>query len=294
MTQKSRSIISERFGAASFYWLLKKAVRSFYYLIFAQRTYKFAVRPLLEFNSLDQLRTFCTSFPIFENCQPIRLDPEKSFGNHLLFIAAHPDDETIGAGGTMLRAIESRNTVHVIYVTDGGNGGARDYQSNKVKRATEAKIQADKMGYSYEFLGAPDGDFEVTDVLSQKLNGLIQTFNPTALFIPWLLEANAAHRRTNELFLKALNSHASMTPVYAFQVWSNVPANTFVDITAQMDKKMEAVARWESQVELFDYVHFTRGLNAHASYLQSGKGFVEGFFNLPLKDYLDLLRKYYG
>lgn len=289
-----RTVLAQRFGVTSIYRLVQKIMRSLYYLAFAERTYKFAVRPLLEFNSLDALRAFCTGYPIYENCQPIRLDPARSFGRRLLFIAAHPDDETIGAGGTMLRALKSGQKIHVLYVTDGGQGGAGSYEVNRALRRQEALDQAEALGVTHEFLGAPDGLFQVTDELSHLLAEKIRAFSPDSIFLPWLLEANVAHRQANRLLLAALEREPSEAAIFAYQVWSNLPANTFVDITEVMDEKLAAVRRWKSQVELFDYVHFTRGMNAHGSYLQSGRGYVEPFFNLPAKDYVALLRRYYG
>ncbi len=289
-----RSVFARRFGVTSFYRLAQRMMRSVYYFIFARRAYKFAIRPLIEFNTLDQFRAFCTGYPILENCQAIRLEPAHSFGQRLLVIAAHPDDETVGMGGTMLRARKDGNDVRVLYVTDGGNGGPGTYQTNCALREEEARSQSQALGIAHEFLGAPDGLFEVTEELARLLANKIEDYSPTSLFIPWLLESNPAHRQVNHLLLRSLQLIQFDGTIFAYKVWSNLTPNTFVDVTSVMEEKLAAVARWKSQVDIFDYVHFTRGMNAHDSYLQSGRGYVEPFFNLPAKDYVALLRRYYG
>lgn len=289
----ARTVLGQRFHIHSFGALVRRIILSLYYLVFAKRAYRFAVRPLLEFNNLSQLRLFCNSYPIFENCMPIRLDVKRSLGDRLMVIAPHPDDDTIGAGGTIIQALRDGKQVLVVYITDGGTGGPHAYSVNAATRMHEAAQLATILGYRHQVLGAPDGEFPITAKLAADLSRSIQAFSPDAIFVPWLLEGHPCHRQVNRLFLRSLTDQPVKAAVFAYQVWSQVPANTFVDITNVMNAKLEAIQRWESQLELFDYVNYTRGMNAFSSYLQSGRGYVEPFFNLPSEEYVELLRHYY-
>ena len=85
----TRSVLNQRFKAASFYKLAQGLWKSLYYLAFARRAYRFAIRPFVELENLDALRLLCTGYPIFEKCLPIRLQVESSFGGKLLILAAH-------------------------------------------------------------------------------------------------------------------------------------------------------------------------------------------------------------
>lgn len=290
----TRSILKQRFKVESFYKLAQGLWKSFYYLVFARRAYRFAVRPFIELGSIDELRLLCTGFPILEKCLPIRLQAGSSFGRKLLVLAAHPDDDTVGAGGTILQALASGLQVKVVYVTDGGSGGAGSYESNAAARRREADGLAERSGYEHVFLGAPDGEFPVTAELEEALARQIRDFAPGAVFLPWILEAHPSHRQMNRLLLGAYRRQPFDAPVYAYSVWSSVPANVFVDITGTMDAKIDAVSQWKSQTGLFDYPNYVRGMNGFYSYLQSGRGYAEPFFNLPARDYIALLSRYYG
>jgi LmbE family N-acetylglucosaminyl deacetylase len=236
---------------------------------------------------------FCTSYPLFEQCLPIRLDLPGAFGSKVMVLAAHPDDETMGMGGTILRAVASGISVRVVYVTDGGAGGPGDYAQNVRLRRMEAEALASRTGYSVAFLDASDGEFELSPALVDGLRRCYQEYRPDSICLPWVSEAHPAHRQVNHLLLETLRGDIRQVPVYAYSIWSNVPANTFVDISGVFEEKLQSVANWESQLTIFDYVHYIRGMNAYYSYLQSGKGFVEPFFNLPLSEYLDMLSTYY-
>jgi len=263
----SNTVLNRRLKVNSIYTLLTRIFKSAYYLLFAKRAYRFAARPLLELESLDQLRLACTGMPLFEKFLPVRLDPASSFGKKLLILAAHPDDDTVGVGGTIIRAIQRGARVRVIYVTDGGTGGSGSYQSNAQTRTREAKALAEKLGYEIVFLGAPDGDFPVTEDLERKLIDEIRSFEPTAVFVPWILESHVSHRQMNKLLLGSYKNFAFDAPIFAYSVWSNLPVNVFVDITSTMDAKIDAVSEWKSQVNIFDYKNFVRGLNGYYSYL---------------------------
>lgn len=291
---QERNILAQRFRAASLYQVLQGVWKGFYYLVFARRAYRFAMRPLFEQPDIANLRMLCTGFPVLERCLPIRLDPLAAFGPRLLVLAAHPDDDTVGAGGAILQAVKAGARVRVVYVTDGGSGGASGYEGNRRVRLEEAAALARRYGYEFSCLDAPDGEFPVSLPLVQALAREMEGFGPTSVFLPWLLEAHPSHRQMNRLLLEVFRSRPFEAPVFAYSVWSTVPANVFLDISDTMDAKAEAVSQWKSQTSIFDYPNYVRGLNGFYSHLQSGRGYAEPFFNLPSGDYAALLARFYG
>ena len=53
----------------------------------------------------------------------------------VLVIAAHPDDEVLGCGGTIARHIKNKDDVHVIILAEGVT--SRDKSRNRKKRSKE-------------------------------------------------------------------------------------------------------------------------------------------------------------
>ena len=60
----------------------------------------------------------------------------------ILIIAAHPDDEILGCGGTILKNIKLGNKVNVLYISDGVGGRYDDKSIKKIHDINERKKMA--------------------------------------------------------------------------------------------------------------------------------------------------------
>ena len=102
---------------------------------------------------------------------------EVGAGEHLVVVAPHPDDETLGAGGLIRRVIERGGTVRVIFVTAGDGyveavaqetGRPRprpaEYVAYGERRLREARLALRELGgdaiRAQHLLGFPDGGIE--------------------------------------------------------------------------------------------------------------------------------------
>ena len=118
------------------------------------------------------------------------------------------------------------------------------------------------------------------------------------LFIPFLLDDHPDHRNTNALLMEiseksTLNIDAE---VWAYQVYTPLPGNMVVDITNQIDQKKVSIEGYASQMRKRNWAHFALGLNAFNTRLlnsSTDERFVEAFFVVPFKDYIDLCRQYF-
>lgn len=116
----------------------------------------------------------------------------------VLVVAPHPDDETIGCGGTIARLTAAGTQADVVVCTDGEAtiGSPASPAETARRRRDEAVAACALLGARPPtFLGLPDGHLPahahaVADALDDRLRAL----RPQAVLVPWALERHADHR----------------------------------------------------------------------------------------------------
>jgi N-acetylglucosamine malate deacetylase 1 len=225
--------------------------------------------------------------------------------HRILVLAPHMDDEVFGCGGTLTQAIRGGAEVAVIYLTDGRKSHARrfvnltgqalaDAEAELVeRRKREAHLAAGRLGITQTiFLDFPDGALAITPVSVARLAEAIAVTAPECVFLPFLSDPHPDHWVTNGLGLAAA-ARARLDPempCWGYEVWAPLTANRLVDITSTIDLKREAMAAFESQLELYDYARAMQSLNAYRGLLiEPHGGYAEAFYAAPL----DLYRALY-
>ncbi|KMQ32183.1 PIG-L deacetylase family protein [Bacillus cereus] len=156
----------------------------------------------------------------------------------MLVVAPHPDDETIGCGGTILRLLEKGVDVRVLILT---------YNENSV-RGKEAVAAMNSLGITeYAFLDLPDGNVKLTWEKRNWIENWLKEWEPTSWFVPHGLDPHPDHRSAYEITHSLVKSNQY---VYFYEVWSPLPVyNCSVDITISYPRKERALAYYESQEE---------------------------------------------
>jgi LmbE family N-acetylglucosaminyl deacetylase len=222
-----------------------------------------------------------------------RIEPQLSEGpvaEEIVVIAPHPDDEVIGPGGTLIRAARAGCRITVVFVTSGNSHDAG-------MRESESQACAAKCGFEARFLRAAERAIDVS-AAARGIAEVIEEKRPGAIFIPFLLDDHDDHRRVNESLLQAAVAGLQTRPeVWAYQVYTPLPGNIAVDITDVAEHKAEAIRSYASQMQRRDWAHFALGLNAfNCRFLPPGRkgGYAECFFVVPMPDYIELCRRYFG
>lgn len=259
---------------------LERTIRS-------RQAYKFFIRDWARLKDIDLCADVLKTMRTGRVIEPLIV--ERPNGRRILVIAPHPDDETIGPGGALLKAIDAGAQIHVVYLTTN-----TPFDATRAE-ADEASRQA---GYSIEYLDMPVGGIPVAAAQAKRLAERIQAFAPDQLFLPFFMDDNNDHRRANELFLASTQA-APLAPapeIWAYQVYGVVPTNVIVDISDVADRKAELIRCWRTQMKRRDWAHYALGMNAFNSrFMRSdaGRNYGEAFFVLPLADYLDLCRMFF-
>ncbi len=86
--------------------------------------------------------------------------------NRVLVVAAHPDDEVLGCGGTIARHAADGDDVHVLFLADGETGRTGASQDDVRARQANARQAAELLRYSiFGFAGFPDNRLDGADLL---------------------------------------------------------------------------------------------------------------------------------
>ncbi len=212
---------------------------------------------------------------------------------NVLILSPHFDDESIGCGGTISRHVDSGDRVTVLFMTDGREGCPEEENRNLASaiRKSEAEAAADVLGVDrLEFLDEPETMLMVGARLLKKMEKMIDETDPDVVYLPSFLDNHIDHVELNRILYAALKGTSTSPEIRLFGLWTVIPPNLIVDITAAIDRKIEAVNKYRSQIVQVDYLSATLALNRYWSVRYGDKrGYLEVFYSAGRDEYLDLI-----
>jgi len=153
---------------------------------------------------------------------------EEEMAMPAVVFAPHPDDESLGCGGTILMKRRSGARVNIVFVTDGGKSHSRVMATEKMReiRGREAIEAAKNLGLEEKdlhFIHARNGDLENdrAKVFRKALEAL-QRYRPGQVFVPYLRDTpvgSTDHADTNWLVLTAIQKYGKPVTVFEYPVW---------------------------------------------------------------------------
>jgi LmbE family N-acetylglucosaminyl deacetylase len=115
----------------------------------------------------------------------------------VMVIAPHPDDETLGCGGTLLKEGAAGHSLHWVIVTD--MSGNRSYsQEQRTRRDDEIRVVSERYGFSSVVqLGHPTTRLDIVPRadLVGSLRGAIDVVKPDELYVPFRGDMHSDHRK---------------------------------------------------------------------------------------------------
>jgi LmbE family N-acetylglucosaminyl deacetylase len=172
----------------------------------------------------------------------------------ILVLAPHPDDESIGCGGLLLKY---RGQCDVVVLTDGRHGGLSG--QSETETMTLRKLEFERViAYSgvkkWNFLGVEDG--KLSEHFEQFATLDLSGYD--AIFCPAPGENHEDHACVYKFLLK-LKTQAQ---IFGYEVWSALGSPShYIDISDVVDEKKRLIGFYESQVAQVDYVSKAIGLN---------------------------------
>lgn len=219
---------------------------------------------------------------------------------HILFVQPHPDDNEIGAGGTI--ALLTQQGIQVSYLSvSKGKGGSSELRSEELAliRQKELVEAGSVLGVkTFRQLDLEESHYpDMKDLVSQIVEVIrdlkpdcVITVDPTLLY-----EAHPTHRNVGQAVLDAsLFAHNKHFPILdgALNVhalscvgfYASSHPNTFIDISSTFDLKCLAIQKHASQFNEVDFNQLITYLKYRS--FENGKdrgmGLAESFKLLPL------------
>jgi LmbE family N-acetylglucosaminyl deacetylase len=201
----------------------------------------------------------------------------ENFGRTLV-IAPHPDDEILGCGGVIARLADEGGEVHVAVVTKGQEPAFTATMTATVRAEAEAAHR--HLGvFKTHWLDQPAAMLAETPHadLNAALRAIVQDVLPQTLLVPFVGDIHLDHQLIFLSALVAARPHQPDFPttILAYETVSetnwNAPYVTpgfrpqvFVDIGSQLQRKLEAMAMFRSQLRDFPHERSLETLKALA------------------------------
>ena len=205
----------------------------------------------------------------------------------ILVVAAHPDDEALGCGGTIAKHTSNGDDVHVLIITEGVT--SRDYGNEEPSRADKLK----KLSYSAQkandilgvkslkILGFPDNRLDSIDRLDviKAIEEHASKIAPQIIYSHSDTDLNIDHRIVNEAVLTAFRPipNSTIEKIFFFEVpsstgWNqtisanNFIANSFEDISSTLSIKLKSLKEYEMEMRDWPHARSLRGIEYLAKY----------------------------
>ncbi len=204
---------------------------------------------------------------------------------NVLVIAAHPDDEVLGCGGTIARLADEGHFVNIVILGEGVTSryDSRDFAANdKLNHllscsATAATILGATDTTNY---GLPDNRFDSIDLLEvvKTIERLVDYHRPQMVFTQHGGDLNIDHSIVFRATLTALRpmQGSTVSSLYCYEVFSSTEwsfqqfppvfkPDLFMDISQTIDQKIEAMQAYEGEIRDFPHPRSEKNLRAIAT-----------------------------
>lgn len=213
----------------------------------------------------------------------------------ILVIAAHPDDEILGVGGTIPLLVKQKKQVDVLIFTDGSSA---QYFNNKAileDKFGEATDANDVLGSNVlPRLDFPDMRLDTIAHIDKNiaLGKIISSGGYDTVFIQDRTDINKDHNELFESTLVACRPYPGQTVKHLLSYyvnssteWGNLlkkapfNPNVFIDISETIDLKLSAMEKYKTEMRDYPHPRSTEAIRTSAKYFGNmvGTEYAEPF-----------------
>ena len=222
----------------------------------------------------------------------------------VLIIAAHPDDDALGCGGTIRKLANQKNKIYAVYFTDGVS--ARINKKDLKKKINDRKKNSEKAS---KILGIkrciyhsfPDNQLDKIPLLEiiQKIEEQIKKIKPDLILTHFENDLNIDHQIINRAVVTATRPkpNLKLKKILLFETLSstewkfsnktkNFNPNYFVDISKTINQKIKSVKCYKNEIFNWPHPRSEKGVKTLAMFRGQSVGlkFAEAFQLLRIVD----------
>ena len=212
----------------------------------------------------------------------------------VLVVSVHPDDETLGCGGTLLKHQNAGDEIFWLIITN-----VKEEYGYSQARVIIRNLEIDAVSKEYNFNKVVKLEFQPTKLNSEnqpdlitKISKVFCEIKPEIIYLINRSDAHSDHRFAfsacyactkafrHPYIQKILMYECLSETEFAAQLPENVfIPNYFVDITEFIDKKIEIMGIYASEIEEHPFPRSIQNIRALASYrgASCGKHYAEAF-----------------
>lgn len=215
----------------------------------------------------------------------------------VLCVAPHPDDETLGVGGTLLRHIAEGDEVHWLIITS-----ISESLGFSAARVASRDLEIEAVAQAYKFKQVHQAGLPTTRLdtlpksdMVQAVGDVIGQIHPDTLYVPYRNDVHSDHAAVFDAAISCSKTfrYPSIRQVYAYETLSETEfglrpddpgfkPNLFLDITPWIDNKIEIMRMFAGEMGLFPFPRSEECIRAQAMLRgsQSGVQAAEAFMIL--------------
>jgi len=202
--------------------------------------------------------------------------------NKILIVAAHPDDEILGCGGSMAKWVKDGHEVHVLILAEGSTSRDKirdraNHEKELTHLASSAREAGDIIGInSLKLLDYPDNRMDSVDLLDvvKTIESFVEKIQPNIVVTHHSGDLNIDHRIVFQGVITACRPQPghSVKCILSFEVpsgteWQSPIAgssflpNWFEDISQTLKLKIKALEAYKSEMRKWPHARSLKAVD---------------------------------
>ena len=203
----------------------------------------------------------------------------------VIVFAVHPDDETLGCGGTLLKHKDNGDEIYWVICTSIDKNNEY-YKKRKKEIKKVKKLYGFKKTYDFKLKSTQVDKYSMNKLI-KKISNIINELKPTTLYLPFMGDVHSDHRKIFESTYSCTKSfrYPFIKKIYMMETLSETEfapsvlsaqftPNRFVDITDYIEFKIDIMKIYESEIKNHPFPRSEKNIRALATFRGASSGCI--------------------